>query len=190
LINFYINSVLLGVGIAMDAFSVSLANGLNDPKMKKRKMLAISGVFSFFQAIMPLIGWCLVQTVIKRFKIVANFVPCIALVLLTYLGLNMIFDGVKNKKQTLANSIGIWGVLVQAVATSIDALSVGFTISSYNLMLALLSSLIIFVIAFIICNAGFYIGKKFGNILANKASIIGGIILILIGIEIFIIGLL
>lgn len=187
-VQFFINSSLLGVGVAMDAFSVSLANGLNEPQMAKRKLISVSGLFGFCQAIMPLIGWFCIHSVLQNFEFIAKLVPWIAFVLLVYLGSKMIYESV-NYKHENNKVFSIKGWIVQAIATSIDALSVGFTIASYNFLMAFTSSLIIFIIAFIICVIGFFIGKRFGSVLSNKATIFGGIILIIIGIEIFIMGL-
>jgi len=188
-IQFLVNSSLLGVGVAMDAFSVSLANGLNEPTMKKRKMLFISAIFGFFQAIMPLIGYVCIHKVLKHFKAIEKLVPWGAFFVLLYVGFKMINDGLKNKQENLNSKISFCGVMVQAVATSIDALSVGFSIANYSWVRALITALIIFLIAFLICVIGFFIGKKFGTVLSNKATIFGGIILIIIGVEILILSL-
>lgn len=189
---FFFNSILLGVGLAMDAFSVSLANGLNDPGMKKRKMCGIAGVFAFFQAAMPMLGWICVHTIVERFRAFEKFVPWIALVLLCYIGGELLVGGIRHKEEeeksghTLTLSI----LLVQGVATSIDALSVGFTIADYNWFMALVCSLLIAAVTFVICMCGLFLGKKFGTRMSNKAEILGGVILILIGLEIFISGIL
>lgn len=187
---FFFNSVLLGVGLAMDAFSVSMANGLNEPKMKKGKMCGIAGVFAGFQFAMPMIGWICVHTIVQSFKAFEKFIPWIALILLTLIGGNMLIDGIRNKdSEEEKTSLGIGTLLVQGVATAIDALSVGFTIAEYGWLMALVACLIIAVVTFIICTAGLVIGKKFGTKLSNKAQILGGVILIAIGIEIFITGI-
>lgn len=186
---FFFYSIFLGIGLAMDAFSVSLANGLNEPKMKKSKMSLVASIFAFFQFLMPLLGWGLVHTLINFFKFFESFIPCIALILLLFIGIKMLIEGIKNKEETKNNKVGFISLLVQGIATSIDALSVGFTTTEYNISEALLSSLIIGIVTFIICLIGLIIGKKFGTKLSNKASILGGIILILIGIEIFITGI-
>lgn len=187
---FFVNSALLGVGLAMDAFSVSLANGLNEPKMKKPKMAGIAGVFAFFQAVMPLIGWICVHTVVQYFKSFEKCIPWVALFLLAYIGGKMLYDGIKNKdSEDEKTAVGFAALLVQGIATSIDALSVGFTIAEYNWIHALVCALIIASVTFVICSAGLAIGKKFGTRLAGKASILGGAILIFIGIEIFISGI-
>lgn len=187
---FFFNNILLGIGLAMDAFSVSLVNGMNEQNMKKRKMIGVSGVFGLFQGLMPMIGWICVHTILQYFQIFEKFIPWIALGLLAFIGGKMLYDGIKNKEETEAPKVGFWGIMLQGVATSIDALSVGFTIASFNWLMALVAVLIIAVITFAICLFGVFIGKKFGNKLANKATIFGGIILIAIGIEIFLTGIL
>jgi len=185
---FFLENSLLGVGLAMDAFSVSLANGLNDKCMKKSKMFSIAGLFAFFQALMPMIGWVCVHTLLQHFKAFEKFIPFIALILLLFIGGKMIFDAIKNEEEC-GKSIGFLALLVQGVATSIDALSVGFTIAKYDIWLALIAVLLIGIITFAICYAGIIIGRKFGTKLKNNAGILGGVILIIIGIEIFITGI-
>ena len=184
---FFLNSALLGVGLAMDAFSVSLANGLNEPVMKRKKMCGIAGIFAFFQAFMPMIGWVCVRTIAQTFQAFEKCIPWIALLLLLFIGGKMLLDGIRNNpEESEATGVGIGALLVQGVATSIDALSVGFTIAEYGLMMASVCALIIAAVTFIICMAGLIIGKKFGTKLSNKATIFGGIILIVIGMEIFV----
>ena len=183
---FFINSILLGLGLTMDAFSVSLANGLNEREMSGKKMTAVAGMFAFFQAVMPMIGWVLVHTMLEIFEGFEKFIPWIALALLAFIGIKMIIDGVKSKEEGDKKVVGFWGLVLQGIATSIDALSVGFTIASHNLLMATIAVLIIGVITFVACLFGVMIGKKFGTKISNKATILGGILLILIGLEIFI----
>ena len=186
---FFFNSALLGVGLAMDAFSVSLANGLNEPSMKRVKMCGVAGVFAIFQAAMPMIGWICVHTIVNKFKAFEKFIPWIALVLLLFIGGKMLIEGIRNNDEDdEVQKLGIGVLLVQGVATSIDALSVGFTISEYGLIMALVCAAIIAMVTFVICMFGLVIGKKFGTKFSNKAAIFGGIILIGIGLEIFITG--
>ena len=186
---FFFNSVLLGVGLAMDAFSVSMANGLNEPTMKKGKMCCVAGVFAFFQALMPMIGWVCVHTILEHFQAFEKFIPWIALLMLGYVGGKMLQDGIKNNnEETDSPSVGLTALLIQGIATSIDALSVGFTIAEYGFVMALVSALIIAAVTFVICMAGLEVGKKFGTKLSNKATILGGVILLAIGLEIFITG--
>ena len=184
-IPFVINSILLGVGLAMDAFSVSAANGLHEPGMRAKKEYGIAGTFAFFQFLMPMIGWICVHTIVEHFRKVEQFIPWIALVLLAYIGGSMILEGVRNEQEEVS-TLGKGTLLIQGIATSIDALSVGFTIEGYGAVTALTCSLIIAAVTFVICAAGVKIGKRFGTVLSGKASILGGCILIGIGIEIFI----
>ncbi|MCD7822852.1 MAG: manganese efflux pump MntP family protein [Oscillospiraceae bacterium] len=187
---FFFNSALLGVGLAMDAFSVSMANGLNEPRMRKSKMCGIAGVFAGFQALMPMIGWICIHTIVQYFSAFEKLTPWIALILLGFIGGRMIAEGIKNGESEDENTgLGIAALLIQGIATSIDALSVGFTIADYDWQMALVASFIIAAVTFVICMAGLLIGKKFGTKLSNKAQILGGVILIAIGLEIFITGL-
>ena len=186
---FILNSVMLGVGLAMDAFSVSMANGLNEPGMKKRKMCGMAGVFAGFQFAMPMIGWICVHTVVQYFKVFEKFIPWIALILLAFIGGKMLIEGIRSQGDEAEKpSLSIGTLLVQGVATSIDALSVGFTIAEYDWLMALVAGLIIAAVTFVICMGGILIGKTFGTQLSNKAQILGGVILIVIGLEIFIQG--
>ena len=180
---------MLGAGLAMDAFSVSLANGLNEKNMKTKKMLGISGIFAFFQALMPLIGWVCVHTVVTYFTAFSSLIPYIALILLSFIGGKMIYDSLKKCDCEEGCSVGLIALLIQGVATSIDALSVGFTIAEYAFIEALICALIIALVTFIICFIGVYLGKNFGTKLSNKACLFGGVLLIIIGIEIFLTGI-
>ena len=188
---FFLNSILLGAGLAMDAFSVSMANGLNEPGMRRGRMCTVAGIFGAFQALMPLIGWICIHTVVQYFTAFETFIPWIALILLVFIGGKMLLEGIRGQEtEEAAAGIGIGPLMVQGVATSIDALSVGFTIAEYEWLMAVVSALIIGVVTFVICLAGLWIGKKFGTKLSNKAQIFGGVILILIGIEIWLSGIL
>ena len=187
-VSFFLNSILFGIGLAMDAFSVSVANGLNEPKMKRSKLMLIAGTFAVFQAIMPLIGWICVHTIANIFASFEKFIPWIALILLLIIGGKMLIDGIKNGENDEKPTVGFVALMVQGVATSIDALSVGFTISDYSFLPALIEALIIAAVTFVICVVGVLIGKKFGDKFSNKAQIFGGLILIGIGIEIFVKG--
>lgn len=188
---FLFNSILLGTGLAMDAFSVSMVNGLKEPKMPLRKMNLIAGVYAFFQFAMPMTGWICVHTILTYFKKFETFIPWIALILLLYIGGKMLIEGIrKTEEDTADNSALTFSTLIiQGIATSIDALSVGFTIANYALLMAVICSLIIAAVTYIISITGIVIGKKSGTKLSSKASVLGGVILIAIGIEIFIKGI-
>ena len=184
---FFFNSILLGVGLAMDAFSVSLANGLNEPKMPRGKMAKVAGIFAGFQFLMPMIGWFCVTTLLELFSAFEPFIPWIALILLCFIGGKMLLEGIRGDcQQEDTCGVGLSALLLQGVATSIDALSVGFTIADYHFAEALLATLLIGAVTFFICFMGLEIGKKAGTKLAGKAGIFGGAILIFIGIEIFV----
>jgi putative Mn2+ efflux pump MntP len=184
---FIITSILLGVGLAMDAFSVSLANGMQEPSMKRGKMCGIAGVFAGFQALMPMIGWLCVHTVAQKFKAFEKLIPWIALGLLAYIGGTMLYHGIRGGEESEeVRKTGFAALLMQGIATSIDALSVGFTIADYGWLKALLCAAIIAAVTFVICFAGLLLGRKIGTKIGGKAEILGGIILIGIGIEIFV----
>lgn len=185
---FFFNSALLGVGLAMDAFSVSMANGLHDPYMDRAKSVKIAGTFAVFQAVMPMTGWVCVHTIVELFSSFEAFIPWIALALLGYIGGKMLYEGLRGEESEEAAELSSGALFMQGVATSIDALSVGFTIAEYGWLMALICSLIIATVTFFICMAGLSIGKKFGTKLSGKASVLGGVILIGIGLEIFISG--
>lgn len=188
-LQFFFNSILLGAGLAMDAFSVSLANGLNEPDMKKKKMCGIAGIFALFQAVMPMTGWICVHTVIRYFKVFETYIPWIALILLLFIGGKMLVEGIRSRDGELEKpKTGIAALLVQGVATSIDALSVGFTIAEYDFVMAMTCAWIIAAVTFVICMSGLAAGKRFGMRFSQKASVFGGVILIMIGFEIFITG--
>ena len=211
-----ITAALLGAGLAMDAFSVSLANGLAEPKMSGGRTAGIAGTYAGFQFAMPMIGWFLVTRVAEKFEAFRPFIPWIALILLLMIGGSMLKDGISENRDargsdksdksdreafvendaeqiekdaiSSATRLGIGALMMQGIATSIDALSVGFTISDYDFKMALASALIIGIVTFAICVAGLRIGRRLGTVLAGKASILGGIILIAIGLEIWVKG--
>ncbi len=183
-----LSSMAFGVALAMDAFSVSLANGLNEPCMKKRKMLGIAGIFAVFQGLMPLIGWGLIKVAEHYFTWFEQLIPWIALLLLGIIGGKMIYEGITSESDCPCSQtgLGFGALIVQGIATSIDALSAGVDMERYNFPEAILSAAIISALTFVICLGGIIIGRKGGTFLAGKAGIFGGAILIFIGLEIFI----
>ena len=168
---FVLNCALLGVGLSMDAFSVSMVNGLNEPRMGVRRGCAV--------------------TIVEIFRSFQKAVPWIALILLLGIGGKMVLEGLRGGREDCAAPRLTPGALfLQGVATSIDALSVGFTIAAYDCAAALAASLIISTVTFAVCGAGLLIGKKIGTALSGRATILGGVILIGIGLEIFAAGVL
>ena len=178
----------------MDAFSVSLADGLNKPKMKFRKVFGIAGVFALFQALMPIIGWLAVSGFLEVFNKFKPIIPWVSFLLLCFIGGKMLFESLKkdsdgelNKK---ARALTVGALLLQAIATSIDALTAGINLAKdYSLMQYLyvfLSVAIIALITLAICICGVKLGQTVGTKLSNKAGILGGCVLIFLGLKILI----
>ncbi len=206
-----VNSLLLGVGLAMDAFSVSIVNGINEYNMKQKRMAKIAFVYAFFQMLMPLIGWVCIHTIVVYFNDFRKIVPWISFVLLFFIGGKMVLEGVEKLKENKAiesdedstnsdndgvkkNSaivrVSFHVLIMQGIATSIDALSVGFAIAEYKVLMAFISAFIIGIVTYVICFLGLKIGKKLGSAIGNKASIFGGVLLVLLGFELLFKGIL
>ena len=200
----FLTAAGLGAGLAMDAFSMSLADGLHEPSMRKRRICLLAGVFALFQFAMPMIGWFCVHTAAGYFSAIQPYIPFVALALLLFIGGKMLWEGLRPCKceeveapggetvtvcECPVTYLGFGALILQGIATSIDALSVGFTIADYNWLQALVACLVIGVLTFGICAAGVMIGKKFGTKLERKASVFGGAILILIGVKILLEGI-
>ncbi len=205
-----LSSLFLGIGLAMDACAVSMTNGLNEPKMRNGKAVLIAFMYAFFQALMPMIGWTCVTLVVDKFTAFTKYVPYIAFVLLAIIGGKMLYDGIKeirseknaaqeqsttdivDKQQTkTVKKLTFPALLLQALATSVDALSTGFSLSEIagsSVWVALLCSGIIAVVTFALSLGAIFLGKKFGDKLGSKAEIVGGAVLIAIGLEILISG--
>ena len=187
--SFILNSILLGAGLAMDAVSVSVANGLEEPGMSGKKTAGIAGTFAFFQWLMPMLGWFFVTSLLSVFRAVDPFLPFVSLALLLYIGGKLALEGIRgNSEETPDSGIGLKALLLQGIATSIDALSVGFTLASYRAAEALLSSILIALTTFVLCLGALHAGKQAGAVLNRQAKVIGGLILIIIGARIFITG--
>ena len=186
---FILNSILLGAGLAMDAVSVSVANGLEEPGMSGKKTAGIAGTFAFFQWLMPMLGWFFVTFLLSLFRVIAPFLPFVSLALLLYIGGKLALEGIRgNSEETPDSGIGLKALLLQGIATSIDALSVGFTLASYRAAEALLSSVLIALTTFVLCLGALHAGKQAGAVLNRQAKVLGGLILIIIGARIFITG--
>ena len=174
--------------LAMDAFSISLANGLNEPRMKLPRACGIAAIFGIFQGIMPMLGWILVTTVLQYFQMITPYIPYVAMIVLSFIGIKMIIEGVNHKccDEEVSSRLTFGMLIVQGIATSIDALSTGLAMPEYTLMQAALTALIVAVLTFVICLVGIKIGNVVGCRFAGKASILGGVILLIIGLEILI----
>jgi len=179
--------LLTALGLSTDAFAVSVSNGLCYKNFKKSQAFISSLTFGVFQGVMPTIGYFVG---ILFFDFISKFDHWIALILLGYIGGNMIFDAVKEIKSKNNNTQEIKNydtktLLLQAVATSIDALAVGISFAALKTNI-LTAAFFICGITFVCCFIGSFIGKKFGHLLQEKAKIFGGIILVFIGLKIFI----
>lgn len=180
MLTFLLRSAALGVGLAMDAFSVSLVDGLRAPDMGRRGRARVAGTFAFFQWLMPMAGWLCVRTVLALFRSMRQAIPWMAASILCALGARMIWEGISGREET-ATEPGRSALLLQGIATSIDALSAGFTLADYGCRAAMAASLVIASVTFVLCDVGVRAGRRFGTRLAGRAGILGGAILIAVG---------
>lgn len=175
----------IAVGLSMDAFAVSVTNGLSYKNFKKTQVIVSAFTYGLFQGIMPLIGFFLGSLF---FTIISRFDHWIALLLLGFIGLNMISDAIKEikhpEKSDSNSDFNYKTLLLQAIATSIDALTVGLTFAAMKMNIYF-SALCIALVTTFFCIIGGFIGKKFGSLLKEKAKVFGGVILILMGLKIF-----
>ncbi len=182
---------LIAVGLSMDAFAVSIGNGLSMKKSQPKAALAIAFSFGLFQALMPTLGYFL-GTAFEQ--VIREFDHYIALVFLGFIGGKMIFDGIKElrarKKGEEAEEKGFklsFGTLmIQAVATSIDALIIGVSFAALPDVNIWAAVVLIGITTFAISLVGVFFGKKFGQLLGSKAEVFGGIVLVAIGVKVFV----
>lgn len=172
--------ILIAIGLAMDAFAVSICKGLSMKKMSWKKAVIIGGYFGIFQGIMPLIGY-LLGTSFE--SLVTKIDHWIAFGLLVFIGINMLKEAFANETENCNDNVDFKTMIILALATSIDALAVGITFAFLKTNI-IVASLIIAVITFIISVIGVKIGNKFGDKYERKAETVGGLILILMGIKI------
>lgn len=172
--------LLISVGLAMDAFAVSICKGLSMKKMNWKKAIIVGLYFGGFQALMPVIGFLLGVTFQNLVTAIDHW---IAFVLLGFIGGNMIKESLSNDSENCNDSVDFKTMLILAIATSIDALAVGITFAflKANIVVSVLS---IGIITFIVSVLGVKIGNKFGDKYEQKAEFAGGIILILMGLKI------
>ena len=174
--------VLIGIGLAMDAFAVSVCKGLSMNKFKADKVIIIGLYFGIFQAVMPLIGYLLGSTFQEFISSIDHW---IAFVLLAFIGFNMIKESLSKKEDKMDDSVDIKTMVVLAIATSIDALAVGITFAFLEVNI-IMSMIVIGLITFLLCIIGVIIGNKYGSKFEDKAQIISGVVLIIIGLKILI----
>lgn len=184
-------SIFLAVGLAMDATCVSITNALTEKNMHIRKAVLSTLLYGVFQFVMPLIGYLIGSVFSER---LSKYIPLIALILLSVIGLKAIVETVVEMKKNKGKSqdkikekkIGVGEIFIQAIATSIDALSVGVIFIADGISKAMTSFSIIGIITWGLSLLGYFIGKKFGKLLKSAAPIVGGAVLILVGLKIFI----
>lgn len=183
----FLTIILLAIGLSADAFAVSITNGICRQRITKRYAFIAAILFGFFQALMPAIGFLLGNTFSET---VHRYQHWIALILLGGIGLNMLIDAIKEQRnpqppQPVSQIITVKNLLIQGIATSIDALAagVGFAVLEINIFAA---TFIIGLVTFIFCYFGVYIGRMFGVLIGVRAKLVGGFILILIGLKIFV----
>ncbi len=177
-----IEILLISISLAMDAFAVSICKGVSMKKMNWKKAIIIGLYFGGFQMLMPIIGYMLG----KGFEnVVASIDHWIAFILLAGIGANMIKEAFSDESDKVNDNIDVKTMILLAIATSIDALAVGITFAFLKVNLILAISLI-GIVAFTLSVIGTKIGNRFGDKYGNKACLVGGVILILMGIKILI----
>ena len=188
---FLVNSLLLGFALAMDAFSVSVADGLTLKDTKRSRKILIAFSYGLFQALMPMLGWVIVISSKTLFSKISRFIPWAALIILAFLGIKMIVEGFKKEKgeeeetSKFKDNFSMSVLLLQSVATSIDALSVGLANADLDLIHSIVSSAIIGIVTFILCVTGVEAGRKIGSKVSGISTVVGGVILVAIGVKIF-----
>ena len=175
---------LIGVGLAMDAFAVSICKGLGMPKVKRKNAFIIGLFFGGFQALMPFLGWALGKSFEKYIIQIDHW---IAFILLVFIGGKMIYEVMNPSEEDTVTvrdiPLDLKELMILAIATSIDALAVGVTFAFLNYPIMEAIS-IIGILTFIICVAGVYIGNYFGSRFKKQAELASGVILIMIGLKI------
>lgn len=187
MISHIINSFLLALGLGVDSFSISLVNGISYPSNNKKNQLVQSLIFGICQSIMPFTGYILLVYFSNKLTIITTISPYISLVLLSYLGIKLIFESFKNEDIKEKNDkLTISTLILQGVATSIDAVSCSFSMINLSMFEAVLEIIIIGIITVILSYIALNLGKEIGKKVEKYSQIIGGVILILIGIILFI----
>ena len=175
-----IEILLISIGLAMDAFAVSICKGLAMKKMSWEKAIIIGLYFGAFQAIMPTIGFFL-GTTFERF--ITNVDHWVAFILLVGIGINMVKEAFDKESENRNDNVDMKTMLVLSIATSIDALAIGITFACLKMHIVV-PVITIGIITFVISVIGVKIGNRFGDKYEKKAEIMGGVILILLGVKI------
>lgn len=175
-----IEAILLGIALAMDSSAVSIVNGIKYRDYKTKQMILSSFSFGFFQGFMPLIGYLVLYPFVEK---ISQFDHWIVLIILSILGINMIKESFsKEKVEEKSADFTLSVLFMESIATSIDALSSGIALPTFSIS-PYISCLIVFITTFLLCIIAHRLGKRIGLLLKDKATILGGIILILIGVK-------
>ena len=175
-----ITILLIALGLAMDSFSVAIANGLATKTFQITNALKIAVFFGFFQGIMPVIGWF---TGVHIIDLIADYDHWLAFFLLAFIGSKMIYESIKKESNNLVSSISIKVLVILSIATSIDALAVGLSLSILQASI-IVPAAVTGVVTFFLSFFGVYLGGRFGRALKSRVESLGGIILVVIGLKI------
>jgi putative Mn2+ efflux pump MntP len=175
-----ITILLIALGLAMDSFSVAIANGFATKTFKITEALKISAFFGFFQAIMPIIGW---YAGVHILDLISDYDHWVAFFLLTFIGSRMIYESIRKESNRLVSSLSIKVLLILSIATSIDALAVGLSLSLLKVSI-IIPAIVTGVVTFSLSFFGVYLGGRFGRLLKNRVESLGGLILVAIGLKI------
>lgn len=183
---FYLRNILIGIGLSMDSGAVCIANGLEDPSITKRKMVSISILFGFVQGILPFLGFFIGHLILPVIKPLLPYLSCF---IMSFLGVQMLIEGFKKKEKNHQIQLSFKTLFMQAIATSIDSLSIGIMFAQNQFVEMLFAAGIFAIVTVVICLLALLFGKRFGYHFGKKAMIVGGIILMGIGIEILLKGI-
>lgn len=181
---FYVNSLLLGVGLAVDAFIIALANSMNGIGGKKGCVVAM--LLAVFQFVAVMAGWAVAYAVSELCTWIEQVFSWLAVAVFIYMGVKMFVSATRKKDEKVSVEYGVATVIVQCAAASVDALTVGFTLEEFGVISAMVCSAIIAAVTFIVYTFGHLLGKRFGVKLGRWATVIGGIAFIAIAVEIIV----
>ena len=181
---FYLNSLLLGIGLAVDAFIIALGNGMNG--IGGRRGSVVATLLAVFQFAAVMAGWVIAYTAHELCGWIVKVFSWTAVAVFLYMGIKMFMSAVRKNEQNESVACGAAAILLQCAAASVDALTVGFTVEEYGALAALICSAIIAAVTFTLYVCGHFLGKRFGVKLGKTASIVGGIAFVAIAVEIIV----
>lgn len=176
----FFQAIILGITLAMDAFSISVSKALATDKIRIKNGMILGLTFGGFQAIMPLIGYLIGSSF---YNLIKDYFNIVSFIILAFIGGKMIFEYFNSEDESNNASISVKELIILGVATSIDALAAGFVFSANALFTVIINCLIIGLITLIICFIGYIFGAKLGSVIGDKGEVVGGIVLILLGLK-------